>query len=82
MFVGSIEWTPVIVAAISGAFSLASMIVSVLVHRQVKPPSGGKLGNVAERTLALSAVALEHTRRNSGKLDTLQAASDETQGGV
>lgn len=81
MLADSIDWTNVLVAGIASLPALIAAIAAVATHRQVKPPSGGKLGDVAERALALSAIANEHSRRNTLKLDALKAASDEQKGG-
>lgn len=77
MLADAVDWTNVLVALIASLPALIAAIAAVATHRQVKPPSGGKLGDVAERALSLAAIGNEHSRRNSVKLDQLKTASDE-----
>lgn len=55
MPLASVDWTPVLVALITAAVQLITLYVVVMNRRDIRPPSGGTLGEVVERAHQLSA---------------------------
>lgn len=53
-----IDWTQVIVALIAGAPAIIAAVFAFRVHRDVRTPSGDRLGEVAERTHDMASANL------------------------
>ena len=51
----SVDWTPVIVAAITLAGVVFTGIVNLLIYRHVRPPSHRRLGELVEETHTITA---------------------------
>jgi hypothetical protein len=48
MIAAAIDWTTVIVAIVSGFFSMLSALFALIIRREIRTPSGKSLGEVAE----------------------------------
>ncbi len=58
MTLAVIDWTPVIVAALTLAGVVFTGLCQVFFYFYIKPPSGGRLGRMLEQTHAQTTVAV------------------------
>lgn len=56
-----IDWTTVVVASIAGLPGTLGVVLTYLVRREQRIPSGGTIGEKVERTHDLAAASVAHT---------------------
>lgn len=74
----SLDWSPIIAAAIITIPALWAAVVSTLNRREIKTPSGDTLGRVSERTHDLSAANNMMLNKINGSLNGEAAPEGET----
>lgn len=45
----TVDWGSIIAAVLPSVFSIAALVISALIHRQIRTPSGDHIGQVVER---------------------------------
>lgn len=60
MLASEIDWTAVIVAVVASVPGIIAAVLTYLVRREQRIPSGGTIGELAERTHNLAASAVWH----------------------
>ena len=66
LVIGSIDWTTVVVAAVTGVPATIASVLAFVVRRDIRTPSGDPIGHVVERGHDLAAANLALLRRVNG----------------
>lgn len=82
MLAGAVDWTTVIVATIATAPAILAALLSYLVHRQIKTPSGDNLGTVVERTHETAVANHLFLRTMNGHGNHDEEGTDDPETGI
>lgn len=71
----SVDWTQVLVALIAGLPATLAVALSYMIHRQIRTPSGERIGKLTEQTNHLqhaqTEILMDVHRQTTGAEDAL-----------